>query len=59
MVGMDKSPQWLCGTKTGTTAAQKNSIPKKMNAVVSRGAMPMVTWEPWDYTKGVNHLSMR
>ncbi len=28
--------------------------PKKMNAVVSRGAMPMVTWEPWDYTKGIN-----
>ncbi len=27
--------------------------PKKMDAVVSRGAMPMVTWEPWDYTKGV------
>ncbi len=26
----------------------------KMDAVVSRGAMPMVTWEPWDYTKGVD-----
>ena len=28
--------------------------PKKMDAVVSRGAMPMVTWEPWDHTKGAN-----
>ncbi|MDP9352848.1 MAG: carboxypeptidase regulatory-like domain-containing protein [Chloroflexota bacterium] len=26
--------------------------PVKMNAVTSRGAMPMVTWEPWDYTGG-------
>ncbi len=25
----------------------------KMDAVVSRGAMPMVTWEPWDHTKGM------
>lgn len=24
-----------------------------MNAVVARNAMPMVTWEPWDYTAGV------
>jgi hypothetical protein len=28
--------------------------PVKMDAVASRGAMPMVTWEPWDYTLGVN-----
>ena len=28
--------------------------PKKMDAVVSRGAVPMVTWEPWDHTKGVH-----
>jgi beta-mannanase len=26
----------------------------KMNAVVARNAMPMVTWEPWDYTAGVS-----
>ena len=32
----------------------KEFDPRKMNAVVSRGAMPMVTWEPWDHTKGVN-----
>ncbi len=32
----------------------KEFDPRKMNAVVSRGAMPMVTWEPWDYTRGVN-----
>jgi beta-mannanase len=28
--------------------------PKKMDAVVSRGAAPMVSWEPWDHTGGVN-----
>lgn len=28
--------------------------PVKMDAVASRGAMPMVTWEPWDYTLGTN-----
>lgn len=27
----------------------KEFDPVKMNAVVSRGAMPMVTWEPWDH----------
>jgi hypothetical protein len=26
--------------------------PVRMNAVTSRGLMPMVTWEPWDYTAG-------
>jgi hypothetical protein len=26
--------------------------PAKMNAVAERGAMPMVTWEPWDHTGG-------
>src|SRR5918998_556424 len=24
----------------------------KMDAVVSRGAMPMLSWEPWDSTQG-------
>jgi len=28
--------------------------PVKMNAVVARGAMPLITWEPWDYTAGGN-----
>ncbi len=28
--------------------------PVKMNAVAARGAMPMITWEPWDYTAGAN-----
>jgi beta-mannanase len=32
----------------------KEFDPRKMDAVVSRGAMPMVTWEPWDHTRGVN-----
>ncbi len=27
---------------------------QKMDAVVTRGAAPMVTWEPWDHTGGVN-----
>jgi beta-mannanase len=25
-----------------------------MDAIVARNAMPMVTWEPWDYTAGVS-----
>lgn len=25
-----------------------------MNNVRNHGAIPMITWEPWDYTKGVN-----
>lgn len=28
--------------------------PVRMNAVVKRGAVPMVTWEPWDPANGVN-----
>lgn len=28
--------------------------PAAMNAVVSRGSTPMITWEPWDYTKGLS-----
>ncbi len=28
--------------------------PAKMSAVVSRGAMPMVTWEPWDHTESAS-----
>jgi len=27
---------------------------RKMDAVVSRGAVPMVTWEPWNHAGGVN-----
>lgn len=26
---------------------------KGMDAIVARGAMPLVTWEPWDYTGGL------
>lgn len=29
------------------------------NLVVSRGATPMLTWEPWDYSAGVNQPSYR
>ncbi len=32
----------------------KEFDPQKMDAVHSRGAMPMVTWEPWDYMGGTN-----
>lgn len=28
--------------------------PVRMDAVAARGLMPMVTWEPWDYTRGAN-----
>ncbi len=28
--------------------------PAKMSAVVSRGAMPMVTWEPWNHTESAS-----
>jgi beta-mannanase len=26
----------------------------RMNSVAARGLMPMITWEPWDYTLGAN-----
>lgn len=29
------------------------------NLVVGRGATPMLTWEPWDYTAGVNQPAYR
>ncbi len=32
----------------------KEFDPQKMDAVSSRGAMPMVTWEPWNYLGGTN-----
>jgi beta-mannanase len=37
-------------------ATPGNSLfdPTKMNAVANRGAMPMITWEPWDASAGVN-----
>ena len=30
-----------------------------MSAIAARGAIPMVTWEPWDYTKGVDQPAYR
>lgn len=27
--------------------------PTIMRAVAEHGAMPVITWEPWDYTKGI------
>jgi len=32
----------------------KEFDPQKMDAVASRGAMPMVTWEPWDHRGGAH-----
>jgi len=54
MVGMDKSPSVVMWYQDWYHSGIKEFDPTKMNAVVSRGAMPMVTWEPWEYTKGVN-----
>lgn len=28
--------------------------PTIVKAVADHGAMPLITWEPWDYTKGIN-----
>lgn len=39
------------------TAGNSAFDPLKMRAVTSRGAMPMITWEPWDATAGVDQLS--
>lgn len=33
--------------------------PVKMNAVAGRGAMPMITWEPWNATAGVTQPAYR
>jgi hypothetical protein len=35
-------------------AGIKEFDPHKMDAVSSRGAMPMVTWKQWDHTGGAN-----
>ena len=32
--------------------AHDRFIPAEMDAVVAHGAMPMVTWEPWDHSAG-------
>lgn len=38
------------GVKDGTQYFPKNW----MDQVRAHGAIPMITWEPWDYTQGVN-----
>jgi beta-mannanase len=35
-------------------AGARDFDPAKMNAVAARGAMPMITWEPWDNGGGAN-----
>lgn len=33
-------------------AGAREFAPLKLDAVVARGATPLITWEPWDYTGG-------
>ena len=40
------------GSKRGSTTAAFN--PALLATVASRGAVPLITWEPWDPTKGAN-----
>jgi beta-mannanase len=35
-------------------AGKREFDPGKLDAVAARGAMPMITWEPWDATAGPN-----
>jgi beta-mannanase len=44
-----KNIMWYQGWTPGSNFNTGNA-----NAVVSRGATPIITWEPWDYTGGVN-----
>jgi hypothetical protein len=45
--------QWYQGW-VNPDPANTRFNPTLMNTITSRGAMPLLTWEPWDYTKGVN-----
>ena len=40
-------------------AGNREFDPAKLNAVVARGAMPMITWEPWDATGGAESARLR
>jgi Glycosyl hydrolase family 26 len=43
----------------GWGAANAAFDPRLLDAVAARGAIPMITWEPWDYTKGLNQPAYR
>jgi len=49
-----KSPAIVMWYQSWANTGSKEFSPTRMNAVVARGAMPMVTWEPHDYTRGVD-----
>jgi len=38
----------------GVTDGTQNFQQTWMNTVRSHGSIPLITWEPWDYTKGTN-----
>ncbi len=38
----------------GWGAGNKSLDLSLLDAAVGRGALPMITWEPWDYTKGID-----
>lgn len=38
----------------GVTDGTQNFQPSWMGSVRNHGSIPMITWEPWDYTKGLN-----
>lgn len=37
----------------------KNFRPQWINNAYANGSVPMITWEPWDYTRGVNQAKYR
>jgi len=47
------SPAVMTWYQDWAHADSRDFNPVAMNAVVARNIMPMVTWEPWDYTAGV------
>jgi beta-mannanase len=52
MVG--KQPSVVMWYQDWATPGVREFDPVMMDEVVARGAMPMVTWEPADYTRGVD-----
>jgi beta-mannanase len=43
----------------GWGAANKNLDLSQLQAVSQRGAIPFITWEPWDYTQGTSQPKFR
>lgn len=57
MVGV--TPAIVMWYQDWATAGNSAFDPVKMDAVANRGAMPMITWEPWDPAAGVNQPAYR